>query len=175
VVGLRTLLRLSIRLVRLGLRRRALLVLLLCNLLRLEAPVRGCQQARRRQHGQSYGVVSDPYAGIPRGEAGIGEGRYNQKFTGENLDAVTHRLSHITAIRGSQLASKYADAVVHGYCRVSRQHMDIKTLAETLHDAKDALREFTKNPLHGSMKVYPVQMVPVDWFQSLSTSFTTED
>lgn len=57
---------------------------------------------------------------------------------GEDLDAVAHRLSHITAIRGSQLASKYADAVVRGYSCVSRQYigyMDIKTLAETLHDA----------------------------------------
>ena len=29
--------------------------------------------------------------------------------------------------------------------------------------------------LDGSMKVHPVQMMPIDWFQSLSTSFTIED
>jgi hypothetical protein len=29
--------------------------------------------------------------------------------------------------------------------------------------------------LDGSMKVYPVQMTPLDWFEGLSTSFTMED
>jgi hypothetical protein len=97
---------------------------------------------------------------------------------GEDLDALTRRLSHITAIRESQLASKYADAVVRGCSHVIRQYMgymDIKTLAETLQDAKDALRESATSTPDGSMKIYPVQMVPVYWFQSLSTSFTMED
>ncbi|KIM41583.1 hypothetical protein M413DRAFT_445557 [Hebeloma cylindrosporum] len=97
---------------------------------------------------------------------------------GEDLDALTRRLAHITAIRESQLASKYADAVVRGYSHVIRQYlgyMDIKTPAETLQDAKDSLRESAMSSLDGSMKVYPVQMMPIDWFQSLSTSFTMED
>jgi len=97
---------------------------------------------------------------------------------GEDLDALTRRLAHITAIRESQLASKYADAVVRGYSHVIRQYlgyMDIKTPAETLQDAKDSLRESAMSSLDGSMKVYPVQMAPIDWFQSLSTSFTMED
>ena len=97
---------------------------------------------------------------------------------GEDLDALTRRLAHITAIRESQLASKYADAVVRGYSHVIRQYlgyMDIKSPAETLQDAKDALRESAMSSLDGSMKVYPIQMTPVDWFQSLSTSFTMED
>ncbi|KAF8956725.1 hypothetical protein BDZ97DRAFT_154780 [Flammula alnicola] len=96
----------------------------------------------------------------------------------EDLDALTRRLAHITAIRESQLASKYADAVVRGYSHVIRQYMgymDIKTPAECLQDAKDALRESAMSSMDGSMKVYPVQMSPVDWFQSLSTSFTMED
>jgi hypothetical protein len=29
--------------------------------------------------------------------------------------------------------------------------------------------------LDGSMKVYPVQLSPIDWFEGLSTSFTMED
>jgi hypothetical protein len=97
---------------------------------------------------------------------------------GEDLDALTRRLAHITAIRESQLASKYADAVVRGYSHVIRQYlgyMDIKTPAETLQDAKDALRESSLSSLDGSLKIYPIQMSPVDWFQSLSTSFTMED
>ena len=97
---------------------------------------------------------------------------------GEDLDALTRRLAHITAIRESQLASKYADAVVRGYSHVIRQYlgyMDIKSPAETLQDAKDALRESAMSSLDGSMKIYPIQMTPVDWFQSLSTSFNMED
>ncbi|KIM38832.1 hypothetical protein M413DRAFT_29778 [Hebeloma cylindrosporum] len=97
---------------------------------------------------------------------------------GEDLDALTRRLAHITAVRESQLASKYADAVVRGYSHVIRQYlgyMDIKTPAETLQDAKDSLRESAMSSLDGSMKIYPIQMSPVDWFQSLSTSFTMED
>ena len=97
---------------------------------------------------------------------------------GEDLDALTRRLAHITAIRESQLASKYADAVVRGYSHVIRQYlgyMDIKSTAETLQDAKDALRESAMSSLDGSMKIYPIQMTPVDWFQSLSTSFNMED
>lgn len=54
-------------------------------------------------------------------------------------------------------------------------YKDIRTLAETLHDVKDALHEFIMNSLDGSMKIYPVQMVPVDWFQSRSTSLAMED
>ncbi|KIM38820.1 hypothetical protein M413DRAFT_75568 [Hebeloma cylindrosporum] len=97
---------------------------------------------------------------------------------GEDLDALTRRLAHTTAIHESQLASKYADAVVRGYSHVIRQYlgyMDIKTPAESLQDAKDALRESAVSSLDGSMKIYPIQMSPVDWFQSLSTSFTMED
>jgi hypothetical protein len=63
---------------------------------------------------------------------------------------------------GPSWRPKYADAVVHGYCRQHMGYMDIKTLAETLHDAKDALREFTMNSLDGSMKVFK-------WYPSTST------
>ena len=97
---------------------------------------------------------------------------------GKDLEALTRRLAHTTAIRESQLASKYADAVVRGYSHVIRQYlgyMDIKTPAETLQDAKDSLRESAMSSLDGSMKIYPIQMSPIDWFQSLSTSFTMED
>jgi len=98
---------------------------------------------------------------------------------GEDLDAVTHRLSHITAILEFQLASKYADAVVHGYSRVSRQcigYMESRPSRKHYPTLRMFfLREFTMNSFDCSMKVYPVQMVPVDWFQSLSTCFTMDD
>ncbi|KAF9525728.1 hypothetical protein CPB83DRAFT_885381 [Crepidotus variabilis] len=98
--------------------------------------------------------------------------------SGQDMDALTRRLAHITAIREQQLASKHADAVVRGYSHAIRQYlgyMDIKTPAEALQDAKDSLRESAVSSLDGSMNIYPVQMQPIDWFQSLSTSFTMED
>ena len=97
---------------------------------------------------------------------------------GDALEDVTRRLSHITPIREAQLASKYGDAVVRGYSHTIRQYlgyMDVKSAAEFLQDAKDALRQSASSSLDGSLKVYPVQMQPIDWYQSLDTNFTMED
>ena len=97
---------------------------------------------------------------------------------GDALEDVTRRLAHITPIREAQLASKYGDAVVRGYSHTIRQYlgyMDIKSAAEFLQDAKDALRQSASSSLDGSLKVYPVQMQPIDWYQSLDTNFTMED
>ncbi|KAJ7182514.1 hypothetical protein C8R43DRAFT_1144573 [Mycena crocata] len=94
------------------------------------------------------------------------------------LNALTRQLAHITDTRQAQLASKYADAVVRGYSHNVRQYMgylDISNPAEALQDAKDSLREAAMSSLDGSMKVYPVQLTPLDWFAGLSTSFTLED
>ena len=96
----------------------------------------------------------------------------------ENMEDITRKLAHITAIREAQLAAKHADAVVRGYSRTIRQYlgyMDIKSPSEMLQDAKDALREAATSSFDGAMNIYPVQMMPIDWFQSLSTSFTMED
>ncbi|KAJ7255631.1 hypothetical protein C8J57DRAFT_1075307, partial [Mycena rebaudengoi] len=94
------------------------------------------------------------------------------------LNELTRKLAHITATRQAQLASKYSDAVVRGYSHSVREYMgylDIASPAEALQNAKDSLRELAMSSLDGSMKVYPVQMTPLDWFQGLSTSFTMED
>ncbi|KAF7336381.1 ZnMc domain-containing protein [Mycena venus] len=94
------------------------------------------------------------------------------------LNALTRQLAHITDTRQTQLASKYADAVVRGYSHTVRRYMgylDIADPAEALQDAKDSLREAAMSSLDGSMSVYPVQMTPLDWFEGLSTSFTMED
>jgi hypothetical protein len=102
----------------------------------------------------------------------------NARANNENMEDITRKLAHITAIREAQLAAKHADAVVRGYSRTIRQYlgyMDIKSPSELLQDAKDALRETSTSSLDGAMNIYPVQMMPIDWFQSLSTSFTTED
>ena len=96
----------------------------------------------------------------------------------ENMEDLTRTLAHITAVREAQLSAKYADAVVLGYSHTIRQYlgyMDIKSPAELLQDAKDSFRESSASSLDGSMKVYPVQMSPVDWYRSLSTAFTMED
>lgn len=94
------------------------------------------------------------------------------------LNNLTRKLAHITAVREAQLASKYADAVVQGFYHNVRQYLgyiDIKSAAEFLQDAKDSFREAALSSLDGSLKVFPVQMSPVDWFEALSTSFTVED
>ncbi|KAF7321234.1 hypothetical protein HMN09_00212400 [Mycena chlorophos] len=94
------------------------------------------------------------------------------------LNTLTRQLAHITDTRQAQLASKYSDAVVRGYSHTIRRYMgylDIKDPAEALQDAKDSLRESAMSSLDGSMNVYPVQMTPLNWFESLSTSFTMED
>ncbi|KIJ90210.1 hypothetical protein K443DRAFT_15285 [Laccaria amethystina LaAM-08-1] len=102
----------------------------------------------------------------------------NARANNENMEDITRKLAHITAIREAQLAAKHADAIVRGYSHTIRQYlgyMDIKSSSELLQDAKDALREAACSSLDGAMKIYPVQMMPIDWFQSLSTSFTMED
>ncbi|KAJ7487013.1 hypothetical protein FB451DRAFT_1554137 [Mycena latifolia] len=94
------------------------------------------------------------------------------------LNDLTRKLAHITATRQAQLAAKYSDAVVRGYSHTVREYMgylDIASPAEALQNAKDSLREAAMSSLDGSMKVYPVQMSPLDWFEGLSTSFTMED
>ncbi|KAJ6627702.1 hypothetical protein B0H10DRAFT_1993760 [Mycena sp. CBHHK59/15] len=94
------------------------------------------------------------------------------------LNELTRKLAHITATRQAQLASKYSDAVVRGYSHTVREYMgylDIASPAEALQNAKDSLRESAMSSLDGSMKVYPVQLSPLDWFGGLSTSFTMED
>ncbi|KAJ6632397.1 hypothetical protein B0H10DRAFT_13911 [Mycena sp. CBHHK59/15] len=94
------------------------------------------------------------------------------------LNELTRKLAHITATRQAQLAAKYSDAVVRGYSHSVREYMgylDIASPAEALQNAKDSLRESAMSSLDGSMKVYPVQLSPLDWFEGLSTSFTMED
>ncbi|TCD66802.1 hypothetical protein EIP91_000938 [Steccherinum ochraceum] len=94
------------------------------------------------------------------------------------LNALTRKLAHTTAAREAQLSAKYADAVVRGYTHNVREYigyLDIRTPAEALQDAKDSLREAAMSSMDGSLKVYPVQMTPIDWFEGLSTSFTMED
>ncbi|KAJ7772781.1 hypothetical protein B0H14DRAFT_2402089, partial [Mycena olivaceomarginata] len=94
------------------------------------------------------------------------------------LNGLTRKLSHITDTRHAQLASKYVDAVVRGYSHTIRQYMgylNIASPAEALQDAKDSFRDAAMSSLDVSMKVYPVQLTPLDRFAGLSTSFTLED
>ncbi|TCD66126.1 hypothetical protein EIP91_001735 [Steccherinum ochraceum] len=94
------------------------------------------------------------------------------------LNTLSRRLAHTTATRKAQLAAKYTDAIVRGYTHNVREYvsyLDVKTTAEALQDAKDALREAAASSMDGSLKVYPVQLSPIDWFEGLSTAFTPED
>jgi hypothetical protein len=94
------------------------------------------------------------------------------------LNNLTRKLAHITAVREAQLSAKYSDAVIRGFSHNVREYMgymDMKSSAEFLQEAKDSLREAAMSSLDGSLKVYPVQMTPINWWQGLSTNFTLED
>ncbi|KAJ7838127.1 hypothetical protein B0H14DRAFT_3701309 [Mycena olivaceomarginata] len=54
---------------------------------------------------------------------------------------------------------------------VSRYRQPCRSTSER----QDSLREAAMSSLDGSMKVYPVQLSPIDWVEGLSTSFTMED
>ncbi|THH27511.1 hypothetical protein EUX98_g6673 [Antrodiella citrinella] len=104
--------------------------------------------------------------------------RLGSDESAEALNDLTRELAHTTAAREAQLAAKYSDAVVRGYSHNVREYvgyLDVKSPAETLQEAKDSLRESSMSSFDGSLRVYPVQMGPIDWFEGLSTSFTLED
>ncbi|KAJ4114755.1 hypothetical protein NW768_011309 [Fusarium equiseti] len=53
---------------------------------------------------------------------------------------LTKRLAHISALEEAKLSAKYGDAVVRGYSNTTRgflDHLDIKSVVESLQDAKD--------------------------------------
>ncbi|KAH8094539.1 hypothetical protein BXZ70DRAFT_363852 [Cristinia sonorae] len=102
----------------------------------------------------------------------------NAVDSADALATLSRKLAHTTATRKAQLAAKYTDTIVRGYTHNIREYisyLDVKTTAEALQDAKDALREAAASSLDGATKVYPVQLSPIDWFEGLSTSFTPED
>ncbi|KAH8826792.1 hypothetical protein DL96DRAFT_1801670 [Flagelloscypha sp. PMI_526] len=100
---------------------------------------------------------------------------------------LARKLSHVTAVRKAQLASKYSEAVVHGFLHTVREYMgttkthrhysymDILAPPVALQNAKDALHEASTSSADGSAKIYPVQMQPLDWFKGLSTNFQLGD
>ena len=74
----------------------------------------------------------------------------------QSMEKLTRRLAYITAVEEAKLASKYADSVVRGYSHTVRGfmgHLDIKSTAESLQDAKDSFRESALQciPLHKFM------------------------
>ncbi|SPO47202.1 uncharacterized protein PSANT_04890 [Moesziomyces antarcticus] len=96
----------------------------------------------------------------------------------KELEKLTRKLAHITGTQNAILSNKYANAVVRGHTHTVREllgHLDIRTTAEMLQDAKDALRESALSSLYTASSVYPVQLEPTDWFQALDTGFTRED
>ncbi len=96
----------------------------------------------------------------------------------KEMEKLTRKLAHITGTQNAILSNKYANAVVRGHTHTVREllgHLDVRTTAEMLQDAKDALRESALSSLYTASSVYPVQMEPTDWFQALDTGFTRED
>ncbi|RBR24702.1 uncharacterized protein FIESC28_02475 [Fusarium coffeatum] len=94
------------------------------------------------------------------------------------MENMTRRLAHLGALEEAKLSAKYADAVVRGYRHTVRGflgHLDVKSVAESLQDAKDSFRQSALSSLYTASKVYPVAMQPTDWFQALDTGFTREE
>lgn len=94
------------------------------------------------------------------------------------MNDLTRRLAHISALQDAKLSAKYADAVARGHAHTVRGflgHLDIKSVAESLQDAKDSFRQSALSSLYTASNVYPVTMQPTDWFQDLDTGFTREE
>ncbi|KAJ7789948.1 hypothetical protein B0H13DRAFT_1676272, partial [Mycena leptocephala] len=95
----------------------------------------------------------------------------------EARNLLTRDIARLTVVRQSQLASKYADAVISGHSHTVREylaHLDVVTPATLLQDTKDSLREAAITSLDGNAQIYPVQLSPRDWFADVSTSFPVE-
>lgn len=96
----------------------------------------------------------------------------------KEMERLTRELAHTTGVENAKLSAKYSDAVVRGHSHTVREllgHLDVRTTAEMLQDAKDSLRESAVSSLFTASNVYPVQMQPADWFLALDTGFTRED
>jgi hypothetical protein len=96
----------------------------------------------------------------------------------ESMEAATRRIVNEGAIQNAIIASKWSDAVVRGDYHGIRDcvaHLDIKSMGESLQDAKDSLRESTLGSLYGASRVLPVLMQPFDWASALDTSFNPLD
>ncbi|KAJ1021939.1 hypothetical protein NDA16_003701 [Ustilago loliicola] len=94
------------------------------------------------------------------------------------MEKLTRKLAHVTGTQNAILSNKYANAVVRGYTHTVREllgHLDVRTTAEVLQDAKDSVRESALSSLFTASSVYPVQMQSADWFEALDTGFTRED
>lgn len=94
------------------------------------------------------------------------------------LATLTRTLAHTSQSAQGKLTMQYANSVVRGYSHIVREalgHLDVKTPAEFLQDAKDAFRSSAVSSLYGASRVYPVLMSPVDWSEALDTGFSLED
>ncbi len=97
----------------------------------------------------------------------------------KEMEKLTRKLAHITGTQNAILSNKYANAVVRGHTHTVREllgHLDVRTTAEMLQDAKDALRE---SALTRSTTL-PRASIPSRWSlrtgsQALDTGFTRED
>jgi hypothetical protein len=82
------------------------------------------------------------------------------------LEAVTRRIAHEGAVEQARISSLFSDSVIRGYSHTVREmlgHLDIKSTAELLQDAKDSFRESAMSSVFTASRVWPVQMSPVDW------------
>jgi hypothetical protein len=80
----------------------------------------------------------------------------------EALEDAAREIANYAAVENSKLSAKYADVVVRGHLHTVREclaQLDMKSSAEFLQDAKDAIRESALSSLYGASRVLPVIMV----------------
>jgi hypothetical protein len=80
----------------------------------------------------------------------------------EALEDAAREIANYAAVENSKLSAKYVDVVVRGHLHTVREciaQLDMKSSAEFLQDAKDAIRESALSSLYGASRVLPVIMV----------------
>jgi len=78
------------------------------------------------------------------------------------LENAAREIANYAAVENSKISAKYADVVVRGHLHTVREclaQLDMKSSAEFLQDAKDAIRESALSSLYGASRVLPVIMV----------------
>lgn len=85
----------------------------------------------------------------------------------QKLEDAAREIANTASVENTKLSAKYADVVVRGHLHTVREclaQLDIKSTAEFLQDAKDALRESALSSLYGASRVLPVIMVCLFYF-----------
>ncbi|HEY9058904.1 MAG TPA: hypothetical protein VIO64_00140 [Pseudobacteroides sp.] len=96
----------------------------------------------------------------------------------DDLDGFAKWVSSEGLVRDEQLNNFFNDVVVRGnYHEVLTflGFLNVSSPAESLESTKQNMRNSVRKSLDASMKVYPVQFQPNNWFKSLKPNFSPKD